>query len=192
MEDTMEKTVSELLAEHSEIPTDHKSSWDKYPKFRWVYETTRLLDMQGIEWSPYRSESYVNGLNMFNYGLPLGLLDWANSVNGSVVAWVPKLKPEVLMTTVAIFKGEAKYFKHVDVGDVILDNLNGDIELRINAMLSLHFQKFTGVIDVQTFGKDIVAVNLYVSEAQYRLLNDADPELFKHIVRIYNNRPWGK
>lgn len=183
--------LSFSLNDHTEIPTTHKESWIKYPKYRWVYETTKLLDMQHIMWGPYQDTNTPLALDSFNYGFFLKpSTNMQTPLSGKI--FVEKLSGNILTSFVGVFKGEIKWLSHKDQNNTILPNINGDIELRISALISLHFQKFSGLINIQTYGKDIIAVNLYANKEDYKLLNQEDPELFKHIVRIYNNRPWGK
>ena len=36
-----------------DIPKDDIECWDRYPRHRWVYDLSRLLDSQHISWSPF-------------------------------------------------------------------------------------------------------------------------------------------
>ena len=188
--------IKEVLIEHVEIPTSHLGTWEKYPKHRWVYETSKLLDMQNIVWSPYNINPALASLDSFNYGKEvkvgdsLQALTTEDFVPGKV--FVQDLTGERLTSLVAIFKGEIKWIGHKDDSNVVLESINGDIELRISALISLHFQKFSGVITIDTLGKDIISVNLYGNKGDYNMFVAKSPDLTKHIVRIYNNRPWGK
>lgn len=40
-----------------DFPQDDVECWDRYPKHRWVYDLSRLLDTQNIKWSPFETSS---------------------------------------------------------------------------------------------------------------------------------------
>jgi len=65
----------------------------------------------------------------------------------------------------------------------------GDIKLKINAVLSLHFSKYNGIIRFDTIGKDIVSASLALDKA---MIKHFPGDWSKKVNRIYNNRPWGK
>jgi hypothetical protein len=97
-----------------------------------------------------------------------------------------------LTTDLAIMKGSIKWAKHhmiVDGEKTILDELRGDIELRISAMATMHFRKFAGVISVDTIGPVIVGVRLCMTAD---VVDQYEDDWLKRVLRIYNRRPWGK
>jgi hypothetical protein len=53
----------------------------------------------------------------------------------------------------------------------------------------MHFQKFAGVISVDTIGPTIVAVRLRMSTD---VVDQYPEDWIKRVLRIYNRRPWGK
>lgn len=187
-----------------DIPLTDEHAWKMYPKYNWVYSTSRLLDMQNIEWSPFYRPGFVWTLPEFSL--------WSNSF------WSP-LKPAVvnsvgqrsedfkyeggifmapivgekLTTDIAILKGEIKWAAHHRTEDdgtkTVLTELRGDVELRISALVTLHFKKFAGVISVDTIGHDIVAARLHLTT---ELVSKYPEDWLTRVVRIYNRRPWGK
>ena len=97
-----------------------------------------------------------------------------------------------LTTDVAVMKGDLKWAKHhqiVDGEKVVLDNLRGDVELRIASLATMHFRKFAGVISVDTIGPVIVAVRLCMAAD---VVDQYEEDWLKRVLRIYNRRPWGK
>lgn len=217
MDDMTIMSAREMVSEHPEIIISHEESWEKYPKHRWIYETTRLLDVQNVPWSVYNN-NYINTtptfpnnggkaitVAMFNMGEPCNLEAWSPMYNNCPFyqnrIYVNQFEGEECTTAVAIFKGEIKWTKQYKWASgarggiekaELQPEISGDIQLRISALVNLHFKKFSGAITVQSYGKDIYGVRLYLSLGEYQLFSQDDPELSKHIIRIYNNRPWGK
>ena len=73
-----------------------------------------------------------------------------------------------------------RYFCNTD--KKVLTEDVGDVELRISAFISIHFQKFTGVISVETIGTDIYSIRL---RPLPELALVANTEVSKLIKRIY-------
>jgi hypothetical protein len=84
------------------------------------------------------------------------------------------------ITEVYIAKGEIKHIRYIckSTKAVVTEDV-GDIELRISAFISIHFQKFTGVISVETI---IYAIRLRPTP---ELALVANTDIAKLIKRIY-------
>jgi len=158
-----------------DIPQDDVDCWDRYPKHRWVYDMSRLLDAQNIKWSPFGSLPMMIA-NMYFY-------------TDKEVAYVPAYiyinEPigKQYVTEVCIAKGEIKHMRYMcKLTKKVISEDVGDVELRISAFVSIHFQKFTGVISVETIGTDIYSIRLRpVSESA--LIDNV--EVTKLLKRIY-------
>jgi hypothetical protein len=135
------------------IPIDDVECWNRYPRHRWVYDLSRLLDFQNIKWCPFGTLPH-RAVNMF--------VESVNPVT-YIPAYIYINAPigKQICTEVYIIKGEIKYMRYVDkfTKEVVTD-LVGDVELRINAFVTMHFQKFTGIITTETVGSDIYAIRL--------------------------------
>jgi hypothetical protein len=152
-------------------------------KYNWVYSTSRLLDFQNIKWAPFAHGNLTYRLQEFT-------VESGDSRSGAI--YTSELHGDALTTDVAVMKGDIKWAAHHHIEDgkkVILDDLRGDIELRISAMATMHFQKFAGVISVDTIGPTIVAVRLRMSTD---VVDQYPEDWIKRVLRIYNRRPWGK
>lgn len=160
-----------------DIPKDDIECWEKYPKHHWVYALSRLLDSQNIKWSPFATSAlkdqvadmYLNSIQNVAY----------------VPGWIFINNPagKQVITEVFVTKGEIKYLRYFDnINKKILTENIGDIELRINAFVAIHFQKFTGVLSVETIGTDIYSIRLRPSP---ELALIADIEATKLLKRIY-------
>jgi hypothetical protein len=160
-----------------DIPKDDIDCWERYPKHHWVYDLSRLLDAQHIGWSPYEVPMYQHReINM-------RLITAQPVVRQSGFIYTKELEGEHLFTEVYISKGEIKLIRHIDPNTgKELANLIGEVELRLNAFVTLHFAKFTGVITCETYGHDIFGIRL---RAYSDLSLTTDSEIIKLTKRIY-------
>lgn len=160
-----------------DIPRDDIDCWERYPKHRWVYDLSRLLDAQHIEWSPYEVPMYP--LRTSNMNLETN----QPIVRQSGFIYTKTPEGEHLTTELFIAKGEIKLIRHIDrdTGKE-LANLVGEVELRLSAFVTLHFAKFTGVITCETYGHDIRKIQL---RAYSDLSLTTDSEIIKLTKRIY-------
>lgn len=160
-----------------DIPKDDIECWERYTKHRWVYDMSRLLDSQGIVWTPYESHNLLNReLNMELYSIrPL--------LRQPGYIYINRPQTQHLHSEVYVIKGEIKLMRHIDPVTVTqLDPVIGDLELRINAFITLHFQKFTGVVSLETYAAEIHRVRLrpHLTD-QYNISAD----IAKLLKRIY-------
>jgi hypothetical protein len=173
-------TIFENIEPNVDIPLNDEVAYKLYPKYNWVYSTSRLLDFQKIAWTPFEGGQFTHELTEF----PVA--------SGGVIYTQP-LAGDVLTTDVAVMKGDIKWAKHHKIDETgkkeVLDNLRGDVELRISALTTMHFQKFAGVISVDTIGSVIVAVRLCMT---VDVVDQYPEDWLKRVLRIYNRRPWGK
>jgi len=160
-----------------DIPEDDIECWERYPKHRWVYELSRLLDSQNIKWSPYEAE-----------GLPerelnIRLFTSKTLIRQPGFIYIRRPEGPHLFTEVYITKGEIKFMRHVEVQkQEELPTLNGEVELRINAFVTLYFQKFTGVMGIETYSNEIYRIQL---RPYLLIMEDINQETIKLAKRIY-------
>lgn len=159
-----------------DIPNDDVEAWERYPKYHWVYDVSRLLDVQNIKWSPFKTNSLkTKWLNMnLESKTPI---DYSQSY-----IFVNTPKGNQINTEVYIAKGEIKFLRHIDLMQKEIEGIIGEIELRINAFVMLHFQKFTGVISILSIGADIYGISL---RPHSELAIDTNAEVIKFTKRIY-------
>ena len=176
-------TVFEDVETNVDIPLNDEVAYQLYPKYNWIYSTSRLLDFQNIKWAPF----YFGDIN---YELPEFAMNPGPAGRGAI--YTKELHGDRLTTDVVIMKGLIKWAAHHKIEDgnkVLVDDLRGDIELRISAMATMHFQKFAGVISVDTIGPTIIAVRLCMTAD---VVDQYPEDWIKRVLRIYNRRPWGK
>jgi hypothetical protein len=157
------------------VPEDDIDCWEKYPKHKWTYESGRLFDSQHIKWSPYETEIFNQRM------LSIQLSSNKPLVRQPGFIWIKDTIGSELMTEVYIIRGEIKHMHHVH-NQVVLETLNGDIELRLSAFVSLYFKKFTGVISVKTISNEIHKISL---RPHRDLSEEKNSDIIKLLKRIY-------
>jgi hypothetical protein len=160
-----------------DIPQDDIEAWERYPKYHWVYDVSRLLDAQHIKWSPFRTpELDAKIINM--------KLESKNLVSYEPsVIFVKAPEGTELVSEAYITKGEIKLLRHIDKQTrEEIDGIVGEVELRLNAFVTLHLQKFTGVISVNSIGPDMYQMRLRPFS---ELSIDTNTEVVKLKKRIY-------
>ena len=153
------------------IPLDDIDCWTRYPRHHWVYDLSRLLDAQGLKWSPFATENNKDKIP----NLILESNAHVSYNSGYIYTSMPVADKKI--TEVFLLKGEIKHIRHTDSS-----NLVGEIELRISAFIALHFQKFTGIITVITYGNNIYSISL---RAHSDIEQETDAEIIKLYKKIY-------
>jgi hypothetical protein len=160
-----------------DIPKDDIECWERYPKYRWMYELSRLLDSQNIRWSPYFQQSLPDR------ELSIELVTQETILRQPGFIYIKKPDGQHVISEVYIVKGEIRNLRHFDpITDNELESLIGVVELRISAFVTLHFQKFTGVISVDTYANEILRIRLrpHVDPS-----HETNIDIIKLIKRIY-------
>jgi len=160
-----------------DIPEDDIECWDRYPKHRWVYELSRLLDSQSIKWSPYELEGFPER------ELNIRLFTNRTLLRQPGFIYINRSEGPHLFTEVYITKGEIKLMRHVELRkQTEVLTLNGEVELRINAFITLYFQKFTGVIGIETYSNEIYRIQL---RPYLDIISELNQDVIKLVKRIY-------
>lgn len=161
-----------------DIPKDDVECWERYPKYRWVYDKSRLFDSQGIKWSPFKTNDLTDVLPV------LSLVSSADIDVGMGTIYYKSPVGVEIISEIYLTKGEIKVMQHYDktLGTNI-SSVPGDIEIRIIAFISMHFQKFTGIVSIETIGTDIYSIKLRPSYPELAL--KANNDIVKIVKRIY-------
>ena len=141
-----------------ELPTTDLECWDKYPKHHWVYDMSRLLDAQNIKWSPLKTDKF----NQAELNLKLNIY-YEKQDDESTAGYIFIAPPSGVrrLNEVYIVKGEIKLIQHLDPDTLAVSpGTIGEVELRLNAFITLYFQKFTGVICAETYQNNIYRMSL--------------------------------
>ena len=201
--DTQNDNVFGTIETMADIPLTDQAAWALYPKHRWVYSTSRLLELQNIEWSLFYSDAFCSSLEELGGKRDYtdqeswaGILQESETMPGTI--FTKPMDGDVLTTDAVIMKGELKWLahhthcikeskNHLVVGKKVLADIRGELDLRISALTRMHFQKFTGVISVDTIGNVIVGVRLRMTPD---VVSQYPKDWMKNIVKLYNRKQW--
>ena len=53
-------TIFENIEPNVDIPLNDEVAYTLYPKYNWVYSTSRLLDFQKVEWTPFGGGDFTH------------------------------------------------------------------------------------------------------------------------------------
>lgn len=160
-----------------DIPKDDVECIEKYPKYKWVYDTSRVLDAQNVKWSIFKSENMSKMIQNIHIETSEPLEYHPGYI------YVDNNYSNEILSEVFIVKGEIRLLKHYEYPDFVESTKSlGNVELRIGAFVTMHFQKFTGVISVTSCGSDIYSIRLK-PQSDYSL--ETNSEIAKLIKRIY-------
>lgn len=159
-----------------DIPKDDIECWERYSKHRWIFDLSRVLDAQNIKWSPYEID------DLPNKELNIKLQSLKPIICHPGFIYTRKPDAHFAITEMYIIKGEIKLLRHLDQSGSELNTIFGDVELRLNAFVTLYFQKFTGVVTTETWGNEIFRIKL----CPYGNINhETNNDVIKLIRRIY-------
>ncbi len=162
-----------------DFPQTDKDCWEKYPHLNWVYNTPRLLDSQHVSWAPFLTEAFTHGLEIFMYDKKLKF----SGEDLPHLIYVAPPAGEQITTDVIIQKGEIRWLGHIEPPDTISENITGEVDLCINAFVTLYFKKFTGIISVDTIGHYIYAVSLHPTWSMGSFYSEEAQKILKKIFK---------
>lgn len=123
-----------------------KQAFDAFPKYNWVYQTPRVLDAQQIKWSLFQDETFIHPLPALN-------------IEGSKdEIFIETPIEEYTCTDVLISKGDLKWTS---------TEIEGNVKLKLYAILSAHFTKFSGLIHLRHTHDMILTMSLSVTQDQF-------------------------
>ena len=172
-----------------QIPNTDKEAWNLYPKYRWLYNTSQLLDYQKVDWSPFPTTEHLSFINNFNIDREIvceNVVESDTQPNDGHI-YINHTAGNRLTTTAVVVKGDVKWLTMHETDGGELTSPVGDIELRISALTILHLQKFAGIITVDTVGNTIISVRLRALPEYADMYGD---EWKKKVVRLYNKKQW--
>lgn len=167
-----------LKIKELDLPEDDIECLDRYPKHKWVYEMSRLLDAQNVQWSFFKTANLSFKTSNTSFETD------KNITYNSATIYINEPVGKRAISEVYITKGEIKLLRSLDTDTKeMLTDFAGGLELRISAFVSIHFQKFTGVISVHTCGNNIYSIQLKPSSELALVANDEALKLLRKIYR---------
>jgi hypothetical protein len=166
-----------LETQEFNIPNDDIECWEKYPKHRWVYDLSRLLDAQNIKWSPFATDSLT--VKKSN----ISLISSRPITSDTGYIYIQKPSEDYVITELYIVKGEIKLIRYIDpLTKASISNLHGNTELRLSAFVSLYFQKYTGVLTAKMISDEMYGAFL---RPYLGITYETNQDILKLIKRIY-------
>src|SRR5271165_2933417 len=92
-----------------DIPKDDIDCWERYPKHRWVYDLSRLLDAQNIKWSPYEISTLPDKEKNMRLHTTKDLVFQPGYI------WFKRPEGRHTITEMYLIKGEIKLMRHIDL-----------------------------------------------------------------------------
>jgi len=164
-----------------DIPKNDIECWERYPKHHWVYDLSRLFDAQNIKWSPFRTPI----LNHAIFNLRINSENMIALPKDKEPGYIYIQEPmgTKIITEVYLIKGEIKLMRHIDPNTLEeISGIIGEVELRMNAFVTLYFQKFTGVFLTETYKNEIYEMSLKPLSIFH---SENNLEVIKLIKKIY-------
>lgn len=158
-----------------DIPIDDIDCITRYPKHKWVYDLTRLLDSQSTPWSLVKTPEFSQTSKIFD-------LDHNTEVLQTGEIYLRPSDKAPVYTEVFIIKGEIKKHRHLSESLEELDQNITETDIRITAFVNLHFGKFTGVCVFKSIGNTITQVRLRPCQANYK---QSSSDYIRLLSRIY-------
>jgi hypothetical protein len=168
--------------EEYNFPVSDYEAYQKYPKLNWVYNQTRLLTEQHIEWSPFPTDSLNTGIRPFTFDCVKCQFFSDVSVLGNGFIYVAPVHGDSVFTECVIVKGEVKWMAHYDDEYTINPDISGAIDLRISAFVTLFMSKFSGIVSFETIDNEIYGIKLRPTQ---ELIDSYPTEALKLLKKLY-------
>lgn len=152
-----------------DIPTNDYDCWQRYPRHRWVYDLTRLMDAQNLAWSTVQTAEFTERKET--------LTD--PSIPGSLgCIYLRSQKDTAVHFEVSVIKGDVKLVVPLDKNQE-----SGKQEIKIAAFVALHFSKFTGVITFSMCQDTIIKISLKPQSELDHITNKEQLKIYKKIFK---------
>jgi hypothetical protein len=187
------------------IPTDDPDAWLLYPEHRWVYNKMMIAETQGLEHGPFGvppTHYPVFAKPIVNLkGMAVGsqvlrsVEDWGRQPRPGHM-WMPLFEGEHVSTDVAVVDAEPCWWRHT-IGKAlpggifdywtVLAEPRPDLERTLAAWLRRHLRGYTGMVNVETIGGNIIEAHLRFSDQWPDLYG---PGWVEAMVALYVHGRW--
>lgn len=131
------------------IPTNKKETPQKY---MWTMDTAYILNEQQLIWSPFKNETLTFPLPAIN-----------SDLENTGTIYIEEPTEEKINTCLLLSKGELKHIFQYTEKD-ILTSIDGNSELRVMAFTTIHFKKYTGILNFSSYGKNIISITTHLEQ----------------------------
>lgn len=188
------------------IPTDDGDAWTLFPEHRWVYDKLRVAESQGLTCGPHgimpasfpvfsKPVFNLRGMGTGSRVLRTEREFRANQRPGHI--WMPLIEGEHVSSDIAVVRGEARWWRHtigVPIGEgmfdrwIVLADARPEIEEPGGAWLAKHLDGYTGMVNFETIGGQIIEVHLRFAD-QWPDLYGGQPWV-EALIALYRDRAW--
>lgn len=164
------------------VPATDTECWNKYPKYRWLFETSKLFEAQNKKWSFVKDSKFncVYQTSSFDRPFTSMFLKYSSTATLGELYVQDADNTDTMHTDVVIRKGEITWFKHHKYNSFI-DEINAEVELRISAFIIMNFAKWNGVLSIKTISNEIYAVKCMPSN----MLTQYPEKVIEQLKKIY-------
>ncbi len=191
--------------EEVSIPTDDEHAYELYPDYRWIYNKLLICDTQGFAGAPHGvpPKSFpVFSKPIYNmHGMGVGgrivasEAELAENMHAGHM-WMTLADGEHVSSDVVLIGGEAQWWRHCvgkPLGEGVFDywtvlaEERPAIEQYCGDWLRKHLKGYSGAVNLETIGGNIIEVHLRFA--------DQWPDLYgagwlEAIVELYSRRRW--
>jgi hypothetical protein len=164
------------------VPTDDPESWRLYPTHRWIFNKLAICATQGIDSGPHgvppgRYPVFSKPIyNLKGMGIGSRVLRSAEQYEQALTPghlWMALLEGEQLSTDAAVIDGSVSWWRHthaVGTGEGTFDywqvaaGSRPALEDKLAGWLDRHLRGYTGMVNLETIGGDIIECHLRFSD----------------------------
>jgi len=187
------------------IPTEDSDAWLWYPDHRWVYDKIAVARSQGLEAAPHgvppsrfpvfsKPITNLKGMGIDSRALRSQAEHDAHLTPGHM--WMTLLEGRHVSSDVAVVDGEPRWWRHVTGAPgkegtfdywTVHAAREPAIEEHCGVWIRRHLKGFTGILNTETIGGQMIEVHLRMS--------DQWPDLYgagwvEAVIRLYHERRW--
>ena len=187
------------------IPTDDELAYQRYPRHRWIYNKLLICETQGLDNAPHDimpPQFPVFSKPIYNLrGMGCGgkIIESPEQYRAAIepgYMWMALLRGEHVSSDAAVIDGEPVWWRHtigrtLDQGMfdhwVILAESRPELEGYCGAWLRRHLKGYTGCVNFETIGGQIIEAHLRFA--------DQWPDLYGRgwidaVVELYGSGRW--
>jgi len=187
------------------IPTDDELAYRLYPEHRWVYSKLQVAESQGLDCAPHGivPESYpvfskpiMNLRGMGTGGQVVTSQAEFERIQQPGYMWMPMMTGDHVSTDGVLVDGEPQWWRHtvgLEMGGgtfnywTIEADARPDLEAEIGDWARAHLGGYTGAVNIETIGGQIIEVHLRFADQWPDLYGDGWLEA---LVQLYAEGTW--
>jgi len=175
-----------------DIPVNDIVAYQQYPKLRPVYQIKHILELQNIHCSLIKEnlDQWMIPDYSFNFSRTLIRKPPCTTSENFQLGYffAGPLEGDHYHADVAILKGNVVWsqsFKYDTEITLINKEISGNLDLKLNALITMLLHKFTGVIEIEIIGEVIVSIHL-----KPRAIHLYSKDIKEQITKLYNKSIW--